>query len=197
MWKRTTPARCAPCIGSSHRSSARTRRRGLRFTHGGFCGIRRSLLRHGSSPLVGADCTLLTVDSAESAVRCSVAPLSARRRGLRFTCGAFCGKRRSLLRRASSPQKVTLASAAPFASLPTFCGNTRVHGLRGRDVAALPTFCRVPVYTLWAMECPKHLNFVGADSIRQPSLAHTVFGEGTQKRLLVILSFSEGSRVQA
>ncbi len=162
----------------------------------------------GTFVLVGADFASLAALSAESAVRCSVAPplrkrsrarcgcsvanalssartalrsqrllrlrlirhcspvpsrlLSARRRGLRFTCGAFCGKRRSLLRRASSPQKVTLASATPFL--------TRALRLSLR----YQPFAGNPAYTIFGKGTSRRCQpFAG-------NPAYTIFGKGTQ-----------------
>ena len=122
------------------------------------------VIRHSPAALVAMHFALFAMaPSALPHPHCAPTPswlLSARRRGLRFTCGAFCGKRRSLLRRASSPQKVTLASATPFL--------TRALRLSLR----YQPFAGTPVDTL--------------------------FGEGTIKNAPpVILSFCEGSRVQA
>ncbi len=135
---------------------------------------------------------------------------SSRRRGLRFTYGSFCGKRRSLLRRASSPQKVTRSlrlfgckrplvgadctsfATAPSASPhPPLLARSVAPPLRKRSRArfgcsvasALTTptrrcqpFAGNPAYTIFGKGTSRRCQpFAG-------NPAYTIFGKGTSRR---------------
>ena len=124
------------------------------------------VIRHSPAALVAMySAWFAMAPSALPHPHCAPTPswlLSARRRGLRFTCGAFCGKRRSLLRRASSPQKVTLASATPFL--------TRALRLSLR----YQPFAGNPAYTIFGKGTSRRCQpFAG-------NPAYTIFGKGTQ-----------------
>ena len=97
----------------------------------GFVKPAVHLLRHGASPqkatLVGADCTLFAMaPSASPHPHCSPVPsrlLSAKG----HACFGYA---------------LLDAGVAPLASLPTFCGKTRVHGLRERHGMTAPLSSR-------------------------------------------------------